>query len=59
MLFSKPLKNIEDKEYLWKEEYAILKTPNDPLITNNGLKFTKQTDLFIYKNNNYVNDNMR
>ena len=59
MFFSKSLKNIDDKEYLGKEEYTILKTPNDPLITYKGLKFSTQADLFIYKNQNYVNDNMR
>ena len=59
MFFSKSLKNIDDKEYLGKEEYTILKTPNEPLITYKGLKFSTQADLFIYKNQNYVNDNMR
>ena len=59
MFFSKSIKNIDDKEYLGKEEYTILKTPNDPLITYKGLKFSTQADLFIYKNQNFVNDNMR
>lgn len=59
MFFSKSLKNIDDKEYLGKEEYTILKTPNDPLIKYKGLKFSTQADLFIYKNQNFVNDNMR
>ena len=59
MFFSKSLKNIDDKEYLGKEEYTILNTPNDPLMTYKGLKFSTQADLFIYKNQNYVNDNMR
>jgi len=59
MFFSKSLKNIDDKEYLGREEYTILKTPNDPLITYKGLKFKTQVDLFIYKNQNFVNDNMK
>ena len=59
MLFSKSLKNIDDREYLGKEEYTILKTPNDPLINYKGLKFSIQADLFIYKNQNYINDNMK
>ncbi len=59
MFFSKSLKNIDDREYLGKEEYTILKTPNDPLIHYKGLKFSTQADLFIYKNQNYVNDNMK
>ena len=59
MLFSKSLKNIDDREYLGKEEYTILKTPNDPLINYKGLKFSIQADLFSYKNQNYINDNMK
>ena len=59
MFFTKSLKNIDDKEYLGNEDYTILKTPNDPLIKYKGLKFSTQTDLFIYKNQNYVNDNMK
>ena len=59
MFFSKSLKNIDDREYLGKEEYTILKSPNDPLIKYKGVKFSTQADLFIYKNQNYVNDNMK
>ena len=59
MFFSKSLKNIDDKEYLGREEYTILQTPNDPLIKYKGLKFKTQADLFIYKNQNFVNDNMK
>ena len=59
MFFSKSLKNLDDKEYLGKEEYTILKTPNDPLIKYKGLKFSTQADLFIYKNQNYINNNMK
>ena len=59
MFFSKSLKNIDDREYLGKEEYTILKTPNDRLLKYKGLKFSTLADLFIYKNQNYVNDNMR
>ena len=59
MFFSKSLKNIDDREYLGKEEYTILKSPNDPLIKYKGVKFSTKADLFIYKNQNYVNDNMK
>ena len=56
---SKTSKNIDDREYLGKEEYTILKTPNDPLIKFKGFKFSTQADLFIYKNQNFVQDNMK
>jgi len=52
-------KNIDDREYLGKEEYTILKTPNDPLIKYKGFKFSTQADLFIYKNQNFIQDNMK
>ena len=59
MFTSRTSKNIDDREYLGKEEYTILKTPNDPLIKYKGFKFSTQADLFIYKNQNFIQDNMK
>ena len=59
MFTSKHKKNIDDREYLGKEEYTILKSPNDILIKYRGFKFATQADLFIYKNQNFVQDNMK
>ena len=59
MFTSRTSKNTDDREYLGKEEYTILKTPNDPLIKYKGFKFSTQADLFIYKNQNFIQDNMK
>ena len=59
MFTSKFSKNTEDRGYLGKEEYTILNSSTSPLIKYKNVKFATKADLFIYKNQHFIQDNMR
>ena len=59
MFTSKFSSNTEDRAYLGKEEYTILNSSTSPLIKYKNVKFAIKSDLFIYKNQHFVQDNMR
>lgn len=47
------------KTSLGKDDYKILEAPNEPFVKYRGLKFATKTDIIIYKNQNFVNDNLK
>lgn len=54
MLGLKPFNGFDDKNFLGKSDYTILNSPNNPLITYKGCNFSTKADLFIYKNQNFI-----
>jgi len=48
-----------NKSSLGEDDYKILVSPNEPLINYRGIKFSTRTDIIIYKNQSFVNDNLK
>ena len=47
------------KSSLGKDDYKILVAPNEPLINYRGIKFSTKKDIIIYKNQSFVQDNLK
>ena len=53
-------KDKKDKKSIAGQvDYKILVAPNEPLINYRGIKFSTKTDIIIYKNQSFVNDNLK
>ena len=52
-------KKVNKNENQHEESYKILEAPYEPLINYRGLKFSTKKDLFIYKDQNFVNNNLK
>ena len=48
-----------NKSSLGEDDCKILVSPNEPLINYRGIKFSTRTDIIIYKNQSFVNDNLK
>ena len=53
------MKKKDNKTSLGLEEYKILVSPDEPLVKYRGLKFATKTDIIIYKNQSWVNANIK
>ena len=52
-------KNDNKQQSTDQEDFAIITSPNEPLINYRGLKFSTKTDLIVYKNQHFVNYNLK
>ena len=53
------MKKKDKKNNKSSDDFKILVSPNEPLINYRGIKFSTRTDIIIYKNQSFVNDNLK